>query len=71
MCAGEGVPARVGGVDLSMVSPSFSRCFLVPARVGGVDLSQFFGSTISLSSVPARVGGVDLSSSCFSSGATI
>ena len=35
------VPARVGGVDLSLKTRSWSGSSLVPARVGGVDLSLF------------------------------
>ena len=34
-----GVPARVGGVDLSSHQSSIIRNGVVPARVGGVDLS--------------------------------
>ena len=33
------VPARVGGVDLSLPTCPPSCCPSVPARVGGVDLS--------------------------------
>ena len=35
-----GVPARVGGVDLSTVESIERGRFEVPARVGGVDLSS-------------------------------
>ena len=34
------VPARVGGVDLSMITNMIPIAIIVPARVGGVDLSR-------------------------------
>ena len=55
------VPARVGGVDLSVRLARPSNWNSVPARVGGVDLSFFIAPYSSRFMVPARVGGVDLS----------
>ena len=56
------VPARVGGVDLSLSGGRFLPWVcVVPARVGGVDLSESRSAPFSRFSVPARVGGVDLS----------
>ena len=55
------VPARVGGVDLSLEKHVNNPLLLVPARVGGVDLSWLLSGVKILIWVPARVGGVDLS----------
>ena len=50
------VPARVGGVDLSIKSWKTFKHSTVPARVGGVDLSLYASSRCSLVLGPRPCG---------------